>query len=161
MPGAASRIPASPAQTPSGHRHWLCSPGLANQAGLGSTAGCTKRVQPGGISFRSLMMEKYLLGAANPSLLPAGAGLGTASIDFDSRSMEISSGEARVGCADPATKRFRQPAARWDPIPGSALRISSVSAAAVRWPGSPAAACPLCGERLHGGGDVMQPVLLC
>lgn len=69
-------------------------------------------------------MEKYLLGAAAPSLLPAGAGLGTASIDFDSRSMEISSGEARGGCvcvcvrADPATKRLRQPPARWDPNPG-------------------------------------------
>ena len=82
---------------PSTDQRWLCSPALTHQVGLGSAAGCTKRVQPGGISFRSLMMEKYLLGAAASSLLPAGAGLGTASIDFDSRSMEISSGKARGG----------------------------------------------------------------
>lgn len=68
-------------------------------------------------------MEKYLLGAADPSLLPAGAGLGMASIDFDSRSMEIST----VGCAPTLRQSLPRPAAQWDPTPGSAHRISSVS----------------------------------
>lgn len=106
-------------------------------------------------------MEKYLLGAAAPSLLPAGAGLGMASIDFNSRSMEISSGEARGGCADPATKRLHQPAAQWDPTPGSALGVSSASPAVTWCPRSLVAASPLCRGWLHGGGDVMQPVPWC
>lgn len=105
-------------------------------------------------------MEKYLLGVAAPSLLPTGAGLGTASIDFDSGSMEISSREAQGMCADPATKSLHQPATQQDPTPGSALGISSVSPAAAQCPESPAAVSPLC-HRQPPEGDITQPVPWC
>lgn len=127
MPGAGSHIPSTPkgSWTPPGCPGKLCSLTLTTGAGLGSAAGCTKRVQPRGISFRSLMTEKSLLGHTAPSPLPARAGLGTASIDFNSRSIEISSGEEWGGGAAPATKRLRQPSCV-DGIPtGSALRVPS------------------------------------
>lgn len=72
------------------------------------------------------MMEKHLLGASAPSLLPARAGLGTASIDSDSGSMETGSGEARGGCAEPTAKRFASSRPGgiplWDPLSGSHQR---------------------------------------
>lgn len=137
MPGAGSHIPSTPkgSWTPPGCPGKLCSLTLTTGAGLGSAAGCTKRVQPRGISFRSLMTEKSLLGHTAPSPLPARAGLGTASIDFNSRSIEISSGEEWGGGAQPLRQRgFGSPAV-WM---GSQRDLLS---------GSPVAMSPLC----HGG----------
>lgn len=72
--GAGSCIPALPARTHWGTSGFVLPPSLI-------TAACTKPEQPRGVFSRSLMMEKSLRGAAAPSPLPAGAGLGTASID--------------------------------------------------------------------------------
>lgn len=76
------------------------------------------------------MTEKSLLGHAAPSPLPARAGLGTASIDFNSRSIEISSGEEWGGGRSPCDKEASAAQlCEWDPT------------------GSPVAMSPLC----HGG----------
>lgn len=89
-------------------------------------------------------MEKSLLGHAAPSSLPAGAGLGTASIDFNSRSIEISSGE-EWGGRGPCDKEASAAPAVWM---GSQWDLLS---------GSPVAMSPLCHGWLHGG-DMMSPM---
>lgn len=148
IPGEGSSIPASPAR-PRWARQRLCSPPLANQGRLGSAAGCTKHKQLGGISFRRLMMEKHLLGASAPSLLPARAGLGTASIDSDSGSMETSSGEARGGGAQSLLQRGSPARA----LVGSHSGIRSQDLISV--PSScPVPVCPLCRGGLCGGREV-------
>lgn len=117
MPGAGSHIPSTPkgSWTPPGCPGKLCSLTLTTGAGLGSAAGCTKRVQPRGISFRSLMTEKSLLGHTAPSPLPARGGLGTASIDFNSRSIEISSGEEWGGRSPCDKEASATQLCGWDP----------------------------------------------
>lgn len=138
--GVRSCIPAFPAWTHRGTTGFVLPPSLI-------TAGCTKPEQPRGAFSRSLTMEKSLRGAAAPSLLPAGAGLGTASIDPIAARWDQQQGGSGGGGQTLPQRSFLS---LW--LSGIPLRD--------RLPGSPQCPRPLPRSSVcRGGGDVVQQEL--